>query len=362
MLSNTEILKLSLFGESHGKAVGFVLEGLPAGKKVSQDAVQAFVDRRKSRGGYSTARKESDTLEIISGLKNSFTTGAPVCGVIANGDARSGDYEKLKDTPRPSHCDYAAGIKYGGCCDLDGSGHFSGRLTAPLCAAGGIAKEILGAYGITPAAYVGELGGIKISSYKDGLPALADIEAAHKNPLPILDESKKELIETMLAEARAEGDSFGGVVELIIYNPPAGLGGALYEGLEGRLASMLFAIPAVKGVEFGEGFGISPLKGSLANDPFRYENGKVVAVTNKSGGINGGISNGMEITARIAFRPTPSISKPQKTVNLVTKTDATVTIGGRHDCCIVPRAAVCVEAAASIIILDAMLADAARRI
>lgn len=362
MSSNLEVLELSVFGESHGRAIGFTLEGLPEGKKVSEAAVQAFVDRRKSRGGYATARRESDEVEFLSGLKNGYTTGAPVCAVILNSDARSADYNKLKDTPRPSHCDYAAMQKYGEWCDLAGSGHFSGRLTAPLCAAGGVAAEILKDSGIRAAAYIAELGGIPLSSYRNGVPSLADVVEAHNSELPILCEEKREESIRLLDEARAEGDSLGGVVELVAYHVPAGLGGPLYEGLEGRLASMFFAIPAVKGVEFGDGFHISALKGSEANDGFRYEDGKVVTATNRSGGINGGISNGMEITARIAFRPTPSIAKPQKTVNLISCTDTEIRIKGRHDSCIVPRAVVCTEAAASLIILDAMMENASRRI
>lgn len=361
-MNNLEILKLSIFGESHGRAIGFTLEGLPEGKRISESALQAFVNRRKSSGIYATPRKESDEVEFLSGLKNGYTTGAPLCAVILNGDIRKADYTNLQDTPRPSHCDYAALQKYGGKCDLSGSGHFSGRLTAALCAAGGVAAQIINANGVTAAAYISELGGAKLSTYKDNLPTLDAVLQSHTQDLPIIDTIQSRELLRLLTEARQEGDSLGGIVEVIVYNPPIGLGGALYDGLEGRLASMFYAIPAVKGVEFGDGFGISALKGSTANDAYAYKDGRVVTTTNRSGGINGGISNGMEITARVAFRPTASIALPQKTVNLATKEDATVRIGGRHDSCIVPRAVVCVEAAASLVILDAMLADASRKI
>lgn len=356
MISTLEILGLSIFGESHGKAVGFTLEGLPEGKKISFEELQEFMERRKSKGIFSTPRREADEVEILSGIENGYTTGAPVSGVILNADSRSKDYSPLTDTPRPSHCDYAAMQKYGRFCDLSGGGRFSGRLTAPLCAAGGIAMQILKESGVTPAAYISELGGIKISTYKQKLPLAEDVIFSHNDPIPILDEGKRGDILRALDDARKEGDSIGGVVELVVYNTPAGLGGPLYEGMEGRLSSLFFAIPGVKGVEFGDGFAICDLKGSEANDPFRFEGDRVVTATNRSGGINGGITNGMEITARVAFRPTPSISKPQQTVNLKTKTEEIIRIGGRHDCCIVPRAVVCVEAAAAIAILDAMLA------
>jgi len=355
MLSLLNILRLSVFGESHGAAIGMTLEGLPAGCEVSFADVQTYVDRRKSRAAFATPRREEDTVEFLSGFKDGRTTGAPVAALIRNTNANSTDYGKLKSIPRPSHCDYAAGVKYGGFCDLAGGGHFSGRLTAPLCIAGGIAGQLLAAHGIRAAAYIGELGGSKMSTYKDGLPAIEEIRKAHECALPILGEEKRREAEAQLGAARKAGDSIGGVVELVIYDVPAGLGGPLYEGLEGRLAAMLYAIPAVKGVEFGKGFSIAAMKGSQANDAFFIENGNIGTRTNHSGGINGGISNGMAITARVAFRPTPSIALPQESVDLESKTNVTFAVGGRHDACVVPRAVVCVEAAANLVILDAIL-------
>jgi chorismate synthase len=355
MLSFLNILRLSVFGESHGEAIGMTLEGLPAGHEVSFEAVQAFADRRKSRAAFATPRKEEDRIEFLSGFKDNRTSGTPVAAVIRNTNAKSADYTKLKNIPRPSHCDYAAGIKYNANCDLSGGGHFSGRLTAPLCIAGGIAGQMIAPFGIRTAGYISELGGKKFSSYRDKLPALEEILAAQRTALPVLGEENRKQAESLLNDARASGDSIGGVAELIVFNAPAGLGGPLYEGLEGRLAAMLYAIPAVKGVEFGAGFLISSMKGSEANDPFYYNKSVLGTRTNHSGGINGGISNGMPITMRIAFRPTPSISLPQESVDLESKENVVFTIGGRHDACVVPRAIVCTEAVANLVLLDAIL-------
>lgn len=363
MLSFLNILRLSVFGESHGAAIGMTLEGLPAGQEVSFEAVQAFVDRRKSRAAHATPRREEDAVEFLSGFKDGRTSGTPVAAIIRNADAKSGDYNKLKNIPRPSHCDYAAGVKYGGNCDLSGGGHFSGRLTAPLCIAGGIAGQFLASRGIRAAAYIAELGGKKLKSYLDGMPALEEILAAHQSGLPILGEENRSEAELLLDAARKAGDSIGGVVELMIFGAPAGLGGPLYEGLEGRLSAMLYSIPAVKGVEFGAGFRISSMRGSEANDAFYYnDNGILGTKTNNSGGINGGISNGMPITARIAFRPTPSVALPQESVDLKRKENVTFTVGGRHDDCVVPRAVVCADAAANLVILDTVLENQAGRI
>lgn len=322
-------IKISLFGASHAPAIGVTVEGLPAGEAVDLQELQAFLERRApGRDELSTARRETDVPEFLSGLTDSRTDGKPLKAVIRNTDARSGDYESIKDTPRPGHADYTARVKYGEGYDMAGGGPFSGRMTAPLCVAGGIALQILARKGITICAQVISAGGVS---------------------------GNEAVMRAAIAAARDEGDSVGGIVECMAEGVPAGLGGPFFEGLESRIADAVYGIPAVKGVDFGAGFSAAYMTGSECNDPFEVQDGRIVTKTNNCGGILGGISTGMPIVFRAAFKPTPSIAKEQQTVNLKTLENTTISVPGRHDPCIVFRAVPVVEAAAALAILDAML-------
>ncbi|MBQ5390450.1 MAG: chorismate synthase [Clostridia bacterium] len=349
-------IQLQIFGESHSTAIGMTLCGVPAGVKIDMDALQAFLLRRApGRDATATARKEPDIPEFLSGVVENVTTGAPITAIIRNSDQHSRDYEKLRHLPRPSHSDYAAAVKYGGHNDIRGGGAFSGRLTAPLCIAGGIAKQILASRGIEVGAHVRIIGGIADLPFDAVDPG--DVTAPGKKPFPtISDEAGKRMREAIL-QAKANGDSVGGSIECAVTGMPAGYGGPLFDGVEGKIASALFGIPAVKGVEFGSGFNVVNLYGSENNDPFAYRDGKVVTETNHSGGIQGGITNGMPILVHAALKPTPSIAKEQKTVNLETKEETTLVIGGRHDPCVVVRAVPAVEAAVALCILDLLSED-----
>ena len=344
-------IKIEIFGESHSPTIGMTLTGLPSGEKIDFDRLYEFMSRRApGRDATSTARKEADMPQFLCGVVDGVTTGAPVTAVIHNSDQHSKDYEKLRNTPRPSHSDYAAYVKYDGKNDIRGGGAFSGRLTAPLCIGGGIAKQILEKRGISVAAHVYSIGGVCDIPFDAVNPC--DVEAPGKKDFPTVSDEAGERMRKVILDAKADGDSIGGVVECVVTGIDAGFGGPLFEGVEGRISQALFGIPAVKGVEFGAGFKVSEMRGSECNDPFEYKDGKVVTVTNNSGGIQGGITNGMPITVRAAFKPTPSIAKEQKTVDLATKENTVLTIGGRHDPCVVVRAVAAVEAAVAITILD----------
>ena len=322
-----ENLKISIFGQSHSEAIGVVIDGLPAGFEVDMDELGEFLARRApGQGKHTTSRKEPDRPEFLSGLAGGKTCGAPLAAVIRNTNTRSSDYDNIRDIPRPGHADFAARIKYGGAEDVSGGGHFSGRLTAPLCIAGGIALQILKEKGITVKAEIKEIGG-----KKDGF------------------------LETV-EEARLDADSVGGVIECVIEGVTAGYGNPMFGGVENKIASCVFGIPAVKGVEFGAGFEAARMRGSENNDEFYYEeDGRVRTRTNNHGGILGGITTGMPIVFRAAFKPTPSIGKPQKSISFSEKKDAVLEIKGRHDPCVVMRAVPCVEAAAAITVLDIIL-------
>lgn len=322
-----ENLKISIFGQSHSEAIGVVIDGLPAGFEVDMDELGEFLARRApGQGKHTTSRKEPDRPEFLSGLAGGKTCGAPLAAVIRNTNTRSSDYDNIRDIPRPGHADFAARIKYGGAEDVSGGGHFSGRLTAPLCIAGGIALQILREKGITVKAEIKEIGG-----KSDGF------------------------LETV-EEARLDADSVGGIIECIIEGVPAGYGNPMFGGVENKIAACVFGIPAVKGVEFGAGFEAARMRGSENNDEFYYEeDGRVRTRTNNHGGILGGITTGMPIVFRAAFKPTPSIGKPQKSISFSEKKDAVLEIKGRHDPCVVMRAVPCVEAAAAITVLDIIL-------
>lgn len=344
-------VKTEIFGESHSAAIGMTLTGIPAGEKINFDELYEFMLRRApGRDATATARKEADMPEFLCGVVDGVTTGAPITAIIRNSDQHSRDYEKLRYTPRPSHSDYAAFVKYGGNNDIRGGGAFSGRLTAPLCIAGGIAKQILARRGIEVGAHVRIICGVCDEPFDSVAPG--EVTAPGKKPFPtISDEAGEKMREAILC-AKANGDSVGGTVECAVTGMPAGFGGPLFEGVEGRLSMALFGIPAVKGVEFGSGFKVADMYGSENNDAFAYKDGKVVTTTNHSGGIQGGITNGMPIIVHAALKPTPSIAKEQKTVDLETKEETTLVIGGRHDPCVVVRAVPAVEAAVALCILD----------
>lgn len=361
MYSAFENFKLEFFGESHSEEIGFVLKGLPSKIAVSKAEIQKFVDRRKSgANAWSTPRKEDDIVVLDSGIENGFTTGESIIGHIKNTSQRKGDYDKLKDTPRPSHADYVAKVKFGNDVALSGGGKFSGRMTAPMCAAGAIAKQILEKMGVKIGAYVLQIGKIRAKSYDDQEISYGEIEKAQNLTIATLGGEEKVIEFTQeVLSAKQDGDSVGGMIECMVFGLEAGYGNALYDGLEGRIAASVFAIPAVKSVEFGAGAKLAEMRGSQANDSFYYCDNKVMTKTNNSGGINGGISNGMNVTLRVGFRPTPSISKPQETVNLATGENTIIEISGRHDACIVPRAVAVVEAAVGLAILDCVLSEKA---
>ena len=344
-------LKVQIFGQSHAPAIGVCIDGFPVGFSPDFDALDAFLARRApGQGAYATARKEADKPEFLSGLVEGHTCGAPITAVIRNTDTRSKDYGSIAEMPRPSHADYPAWVKYGDQADYRGGGHFSGRLTAPLCIAGGLCLQYLAQKGISIGAHILQIGSVRDAAFDPISPAL-----------PVggltLDPAAWEKMQAEIASAKAELDSVGGVIECAVTGLPAGIGEPMFGGLENRLAHILFGIPAVKGVEFGEGFGCATLRGSQNNDPYYYdESGTVRTRTNHAGGIAGGISTGMPIVFRAAFKPTPSIARPQETIRFTGgKEPAILEIKGRHDPCIVPRAVPVVEAAAAIAILDAIL-------
>lgn len=341
-------LRLSIFGQSHSAAIGVTIEGIPAGEKIDMDELGCFLARRApGQSALSTARREPDIPEFLSGIKNSMTCGAPITAIIRNTDTRSADYAAFALTPRPGHADYTARMKFGGAEDQAGGGHFSGRLTAPLCIAGGICLQLLRREGIEVISRIAMIGGV----YDEG--ALTASIAA--KPFPTVSDAAGERMQSAILQAKAAGDSLGGVVECAVLNLPAGLGDPMFGGMENRIASVVFGIPAVKGIEFGAGFAAATLRGSENNDPYIINNGKIETATNNCGGILGGITNGMPLTFRAAFKPTPSIAIEQQSVDMQTMQQASLRVGGRHDPCIVPRAVPCVEAAAAIAVYDALL-------
>ncbi|MBQ7870554.1 MAG: chorismate synthase [Oscillospiraceae bacterium] len=344
-------LKVQIFGQSHGPAIGVCIDGFPIGFAPDFGALDAFLARRApGQGAYATARREADRPEFLSGLVDGHTCGAPITAIIRNTDARPGDYANLAETPRPSHADLPTWMKYGNQADYRGGGHFSGRLTAPLCIAGGLCLQWLAQRGIHIGAHIAQIGTVCDAAFDPLAPRL-----------PVdgrtLDAAVWMAMEAEIAAAKAEGDSLGGIIECAVTGLRAGYGEPMFGGLENRLAQILFGIPAVKGVEFGSGFGCAKLRGSAHNDPYYFdEAGQVRTRSNHAGGILGGISTGMPILFRVAIKPTPSIALPQETIRYEGSTaPATLEIQGRHDPCIVPRALPCVEAAAAIAILDAIL-------
>lgn len=346
-------LKITIFGQSHAPAIGVCMEGFPAGFTPDFDELNAFLARRApGQGAYTTARREPDRPEFLAGLVRGHTCGAPVTAIIRNTDTRSGDYAAFTDVPRPSHADYPAQVKWQGAQDSAGGGHFSGRLTAPLCIAGGLCLQYLHARGIEITAHIERIGAAQDRRFTPTQP-----ETLAKAKLPVLDPDSAEAMLTQIAAAKAEGDSVGGCIECAVTGLPAGLGSPMFGGMENRLAQILFGIPAVKGVEFGSGFACAGMRGSEHNDPYFMQDGAVRTRTNHAGGILGGLTTAMPVIFRVAVKPTPSIARPQESVSLQRGEDAVLEIHGRHDPCIVPRAVPCVEAAAAIAILDALLEE-----
>lgn len=349
-------LKISIFGESHGPYIGAVLDNLPAGEKIDIDEINFQMQKRApGNNSFFSERRESDYPEIISGVFNGYTTGAPICAIIKNQDANSSDYEKFKTVPRPGTADYTAFKKFGGYNDFRGGGHLSGRLTAPLVFCGSVCQQILKRKGISVAAHIFSVGKVfdKPFSYDVSKETLKNLH--QQIELPVLDSKIKEQIKNEIGFYKSEGDSIGGSVECAIVGVNAGIGDPIFFGIENVISSLIFAIPAVKGIEFGAGFKVSSMKGSENNDQFILKNDKVQTENNNHGGILGGISSGMPIIFRVAIKPTPSISLEQNSVDLNKKAPEKLNITGRHDPCIVPRAVPAVEAVASIAILDLLL-------
>ena len=341
-------LTISIFGQSHAPAIGVTIDGLPAGERIDMDELGRFLARRApGQSKLSTPRKEADLPEILCGVVDGVTCGAPLTAIIRNTNTRSQDYDTLRDVPRPGHADYTAQMKFGGAQDVSGGGHFSGRLTAPLCIAGGICLQLLRREGIDVFARIASIAAIK-----DDTPFTASVSG---KPFPVVTDAAGEQMQQAILQAKADGDSVGGVIECVVTGCPAGLGEPMFGGMENRIAQLVFAIPAVKGVEFGVGFAASAMRGSENNDAFCIENSKIQTVTNHCGGILGGITNAMPIVFRAAFKPTPSIRREQQSVSLSRMEKVTLSVPGRHDPCIVPRAVPCVEAAAAIAVYDALL-------
>ena len=350
-----KLLKVSVFGQSHGKAIGVNIDGLPAGEAIDLEELYAFMDRRKpGKSALSTARKEADLPVFLSGLENGVTCGFPLCAIIENSDQHSSDYSNLADHPRPSHADYTAQVKWGGHADMRGGGHFSGRLTAPLCIAGGIAKQILARRGIHVGAHLNSVGTEEDAAFP--LHPTAELfDSVAAKAFPVLDDEAGERMQSVILKAREDLDSVGGIIECAAIGLPAGLGDPMFDGIENRLAAALFGIPAVKGVEFGLGFGSARIHGSENNDPFTVVDGEILTESNRCGGILGGITNGMPVTLRVAMKPTPSVSRPQKTVSLSAREESELIIHGRHDPCIAHRAVPVVEAVTALVLLDLLL-------
>lgn len=349
-------IKFSLFGESHGKGIGAVLDNLPGGEEIDLDKIGEFMARRApKKDGTSTMRSEKDIPEILSGLFEGKTTGTPLAAVIMNTDQHSGDYGNISHIARPAHADYTGFLRYNGANDPRGGGHFSGRITAPLCFAGAVCGQFLEHRGIVTGAHIASIKGERDSAFDPVNVTAEQLEAVKRRPFPTLSEDAEAKMREIINDARMNLDSVGGIVECAAVGFPAGIGSPMMDGLENIISRLVFAVPAVKGIEFGCGFGCAEMFGSENNDEFHIDNGKVVTETNNHGGILGGISSGMPIIFRVAFKPTPSISRPQKSVDFKDMTEQELVIKGRHDPCVVPRAVPCVEAALNIALLSALL-------
>ena len=348
-------IKLSIFGESHGNAIGITIDGLPAGFSIDMDKIMMEMSRRApGKSSLSTPRKESDIPEILSGYFEGKTTGTPLCAIIRNSNTKSKDYSKLKDVMRPGHADYTGAVRYKGFNDYRGGGHFSGRITAPLVFAGAICKQILEVKGIIVSAHINSIGKIKDCSFLESDISDELLNSFKENELPLINTKLEDEMRQEILSTRSSGDSIGGTIECAILGVSPGIGDPFFDSVESTLAHLMFSVPAVKGIEFGKGFDISKMRGSEANDEYYLENGNIKTKTNNNGGIVGGITNGMPIIFNVAIKPTASIFKEQNTVNIVTMEETTLCIEGRHDPCIVQRALPVIEAVAAIGITELM--------
>ncbi len=345
-------LNLTLFGESHGEAVGCILDGISPGISVDEEFIASQMEKRKGIGSISTKRRETDEVRILSGVFEGRTTGTPICFMIENVDTKSRDYSDTRYLARPGHADYTAECKYGGYQDFRGGGHFSGRLTAPIVAAGAVAISALRKKGIYIGTHISSCGEIIDRDFDD---IKEDIIFLDSVQMPVLCEEKREEMLRFIENAASEGDSVGGVLSTAVIGMPEGVGEPWFDSVESMLSYALFSIPAVKGVEFGKGFGITKMKGSEANDSYIVKDGKIVTATNNNGGINGGITNGMPITFNVAVKPTPSIYKQQNTVDFNKKEDAVLQIKGRHDPAIIHRARVVVDSVTALVLCDLLI-------
>ena len=351
-----ERFRFTIFGQSHSPAIGVTIEGIEAGTHIDLDRLQAFLDRRApGHDATSTPRKEADQVELLSGIVDGVTCGTPLTAIIQNTNTRSGDYDKLRDCPRPGHADFTARARYGDSYDAAGGGHFSGRLTAPLCIAGGIALQLLEKLGITVGAHIQAIETVTDEAFDPVDITAARLTDLKQMYLPVLREGADAEMRDAILTAKKEGDSVGGIIECAAVGLPAGWGDPMFGGMENRIAQIVFGIPAVRGIEFGRGFAAAQMRGSEHNDPFTVRDGHVRTLTNDHGGILGGITSGMPLIFRAAIKPTPSIAKAQQSVSLSAKAEMTLEIGGRHDPCIVPRAVPVMEAAAACAICDAYL-------
>ncbi len=349
-------LVLSVFGESHGAGIGAVVDGFPPGFEIDTEELSAFMARRRpGRDSTSTRRKEDDIPEILSGVLGGTTCGTPIAAVIRNTDQHSRDYGKLKNTARPGHADYTGFLRYRGFNDIRGGGHFSGRLTAPIVFAGGICKQYLESRDIYVGAHLKSVAGIEDASFDAVNPEKEDILAPGRKGFPVIDGSVEEAMRNAIDAARLDGDSVGGIVEAAVVGMPAGIGSPMFDTVEGRLAMAYYGIPAVKGVSFGAGFKAAGMRGSENNDPFTVEGGVIRTATNNHGGVLGGITTGMPVIAHIAFKPTPSVSKLQRTVDFKNKTEVELEVTGRHDPCVAVRAVPVAEAVTAFVLTDMLL-------
>lgn len=349
-------IKLSIFGESHGEAIGCVIDGLPSGILLDMDKIYLDMSRRApGKDKTATPRLEKDIPYILSGVLDNVTTGAPLAMVIQNTNTKSGDYSNLMTVPRPSHSDYPAFVKYDGKNDIRGGGHFSGRLTAPLVFAGAVAKQILAQKGITVGAHIAKIGSADDDMFDKNNITKEQLEKLGSSAFSVLNESAEAKMREVVEAARMDCDSVGGIIECAAIGMPVGIGANIFSTVESHLSSILFGVPAVKGVQFGTGFDFAEMNGSQANDGYTVKDGRICLKSNHNGGVLGGMTNGAPIVLSVVIKPTPSISKPQKSVNLQTMEEETLVIKGRHDPCIVPRAVPVIEAAVAFGLLDLMM-------
>ncbi|MDX9917590.1 MAG: chorismate synthase [Gudongella sp.] len=346
-------IRTTVFGESHGEAIGVVVEGLPAGEKIDFEELQKFLQRRApGRNLYTTQRREADVPEFLSGVKDSIILGSPLAAIIRNKGYNSRDYNELKDVPRPSHADYTAHVKYKGHMDMRGGGPFSGRLTAPLCIAGGIAIQILKKRGVHIGAHILRMGNISDAEWDNASVTADELYAISNKDFPVISDKKSNEMIDLINKLKEDGDSVGGIIECMSIGIPAGIGGLGSSSVESSISSAMFSVPGIRGIEFGAGFKAAEMHGSEHNDQFEIKDGLIKTITNNAGGVNGGITNGMPLSFKVAVKPTSSIAKPQKSFSLSELTEKELLISGRHDPCIAVRAVPVIEAVCALVLLD----------